>query len=75
MRQNRLHRKSERHVVVLVDEYDKPILDVVDNPKRARANKDYLKGFYSVIKDSAQDIRFVFVTDVSMFFKVIFFQD
>ena len=68
-----LHRKSGRQVVVLVDEYDKPILDVLENSELAKANRDYLRGFYSVIKDCAEHVRFVFVTGVSMFSKASLF--
>ena len=70
---NALHRKTGRKVVVLVDEYDKPILDVLDNPELAIANRDYLRGFYGVIKDCEEHVRFVFVTGVSMFSKVSLF--
>ncbi len=70
---NRLHRATGQRAVVLVDEYDKPILDVLDNPEMAKANRDYLRGFYGIIKDSARDVRFVFVTGISMFSKVSLF--
>ena len=70
---NRLHQTTGRQAVVLVDEYDKPILDVIDNPEMATANRDYLRGFYGIIKDSARDVRFVFVTGVSMFSRVSLF--
>ncbi len=70
---HRLHRKTGRQVVVLVDEYDKPILDVLHDPELARANRDWLRGFYGIIKDSAEHVRFVFVTGVSMFSKVSLF--
>ncbi len=70
---DRLHRAAGRRVVVLVDEYDKPILDMIEDPERAAANRDYLRGFYGVIKDSAEHVRFVFVTGVSMFSKVSLF--
>ncbi len=70
---DRLHAAAGRRVVVLVDEYDKPILDMIEDPERAAANRDYLRGFYGVIKDSAEHIRFVFVTGVSMFSKVSLF--
>ncbi len=69
----RLHHGSGRQVVVLVDEYDKPILDVLHDPELATANRDYLRGFYGIIKDSAEHVRFVFVTGVSMFSKVSLF--
>ena len=70
---NRLHHATGQQVVVLVDEYDKPILDVIDNPEMATTNRDYLRGFYGIIKDSARDVRFVFVTGVSMFSRVSLF--
>ena len=68
-----LHRATGQQVVVLVDEYDKPILDVIDNPELAIANRDYLQGFYGIIKDSAEHVRFVLVTGISMFSKVSLF--
>ena len=68
-----LHRATGRQAVVLVDEYDKPILDVIDKPKLATENRDYLRGFYGIIKDSAEHVRFVFVTGVSMFSRVSLF--
>ncbi len=70
---DRLHEQSGREVVVLIDEYDKPILDVLEEPEMARANRDYLRGFYGIIKGSAEHIRFVFITGVSMFSNVNLF--
>ena len=70
---DRLHHATGQQVVVLVDEYDKPILDVIDQPEMATANRDYLRGFYGIIKDSARDVRFTFVTGVSMFSRVSLF--
>lgn len=72
---DRLHRTTGQQVVVLVDEYDKPILDVIDQPKMAAINRDYLRGFYGAIKDSANDVRFVFVAGVSMFTKMTLFSE
>ena len=69
----RLHQATGRRVVVLVDEYDKPILDVLHDPELATANRNYLRGFYGIIKGSAEHVRFVFVTGVSMFSKVSLF--
>ncbi len=69
----RLHAATGRRAVVLVDEYDKPILDMIEDPERAAASRDYLRGFYGVIKDSAEHVCFVFVTGVSMFSKVSLF--
>ena len=64
-----LHRKAGRSVVVLVDEYDKPILDALAEPETARANRNFLRGFYGIIKDCDADIRFCFLTGVSKFSK------
>ena len=60
-------------VVVLVDEYGKPILDVLEVPEVARANRDYLRGLHAVIKDSDAHVRFSFLTGVSKFSKVSLF--
>ena len=68
-----LHRKTGRPVAVLVDEYDKPILDTLDTPEVARANRDFLRGVYSVVKDADAHIRFSFFTGVSKFSKVSLF--
>ncbi len=70
---SRLHRTTGRQVVVLVDEYDKPILDVLSNPPLATANRDHLRGFYGILKGCADHLRFVMVTGVSMFSKVSLF--
>ncbi len=70
---HRLHQSTGQQVVVLVDEYDKPILDVLENPEVARANRDYLRGLYGIIKGSARHVRFVFVTGITMFSKVSLF--
>ena len=68
-----LHRQSGQTVAVLVDEYDKPILDALDAPEVARANRDFLRGLYAVVKDCDAHIRFSFITGVSKFSKVSLF--
>ena len=68
-----LHRNSGQRVVVLVDEYDKPILDALEDPDLARANRDYLRGLYGMVKSCDADIRFSFLTGVSKFSKVSLF--
>ena len=68
-----LHEQAGQTVAVLVDEYDKPILDALDVPEVARANRDFLRGLYAVIKDSEAHIRFSFLTGVSKFSKVSLF--
>ena len=68
-----LHRGTGRRVVVLVDEYDKPILDALSASDVAVANRDFLRGFYATVKDSDAHVRFVMLTGVSKFSKVSLF--
>ena len=64
-----LHRETGQTVVVLVDEYDKPILDTLEQPDIALANRDCLRDIYGVIKDCDAHVGFVFLTGVSKFSK------
>ena len=68
-----LHQRTGQRVAVLVDEYDKPILDALEVPEVARANRDYLRGLYSTIKFGDAHIAFSFLTGVSKFSKVSLF--
>lgn len=72
-----LIREAERvhgqRVVILVDEYDKPILDNLTRPEIAREIRDGLRNLYSVIKDSDAHTRFAMLTGVSKFSKVSLF--
>ena len=68
-----LHERTGQRAVVLVDEYDKPILDALAEPDVARANRDYLRGLYAVIKDCDAHVRFCFLTGVSKFSKASLF--
>ena len=68
-----LHRRTGQRVAVLVDEYDKPILDALEAPETARANRDYLRGLYAVVKDSDAHVRFAFLTGVTRFSRVNLF--
>jgi len=67
------HEKSGQRVVVLIDEYDKPILDNITDPGIAREMRDGLRNLYSVIKGQDAHIRFAFLTGVSKFSKVSLF--
>ncbi len=58
-----------QRVVILVDEYDKPILDRIEDREQALAIREVLKDFYSMIKDSDAHVRFAFLTGVSKFSK------
>ncbi|PKM35511.1 MAG: hypothetical protein CVV06_15920 [Gammaproteobacteria bacterium HGW-Gammaproteobacteria-10] len=69
----RLNEKFSQRVVVLIDEYDKPILDNIDRPDLASQIRDGLKNFYSVIKDSDAHVKFALLTGVSKFSKVSLF--
>ncbi len=62
-----LHERTGRRVVVLVDEYDKPILDALGDRELALANRDFLRSLYGVIKACDRQLRFVFLTGVSKF--------
>ncbi len=69
----KLHNLTGRQVVVLVDEYDKPILDNITNPENAAKLRDGLRNFYSVLKAQSAYLRFVLLTGVSRFSKVSLF--
>ena len=62
-----LHERTGRRVAVLVDEYEKPILDTLDTPETARAIRDYLFGFYETTKSSDADIHFSLFSGVHKF--------
>ena len=65
-----MHERSGQRAAVLIDEYDKPILDALGTPEVAHANRDYLRGLYSTIKDCDAHIKFTLLTGVSKFSKV-----
>ena len=69
---DKIYEKSQ--VVILVDEYDKPILDNITSPDVKELLK-ILKGFYSVLKDRNEKERLLFVTGVSKFCHVSLFSD
>ena len=70
-----LREVTGRRVVVLVDEYDKPILDALDDPEQARTNRDFLRGFYGTVKSADAHVRFSFFTGVSKFTRVSLFSE
>ncbi len=65
-------RTTGRKVVVLIDEYDKPMLDVLGK-ELEQINRDILKGLYGTFKDADDYIRFVFLTGVTKFSQVSVF--
>ena len=68
---------SRQHgqVVVLIDEYDKPILDYLHDVEQAKAHREVLKNFYSVLKPLDPHLRFVLLTGVSKFSRVSIFSE
>ena len=67
------YQKYNQKVVILIDEYDKPILDNVTNKELSKKIRDRLKNIYSVIKESDQYVKFAFLTGVSKFSRVSLF--
>ena len=67
------HAQTGQTAVVLVDEYDKPILDNITDSAVALDMREGLKDIYSVLKDADEHLRFVFITGVSKFSKVSLF--
>ena len=71
----RAFERTGLQVVVLVDEYDKPFLSIIDNKPLHDAYRNTLKAFFSVLKSMDDYIRFVFITGVSKFSHVSIFSD
>ncbi len=67
------YEKYKKPVVVLIDEYDKPILDNIENIEIALEAREFLRGLYSIMKDNDQYIKFVFLTGVSKFSRASIF--
>jgi hypothetical protein len=68
-------KKSGKKVVVLVDEYDKPLISTMDDPPVYEKVRNFLKGFYGVLKAADLHIRFAMLTGVTKFSKVSVFSD
>ena len=72
---NFAYEKTGKQVVILVDEYDKPLLQTIGNDSLQAAYRSKLKAFYSVLKTLDAKIRFAFLTGVTKFGKVSVFSD
>ncbi|MDO5490771.1 MAG: AAA family ATPase, partial [Bacteroidaceae bacterium] len=68
-------QKTGRNVVVLVDEYDKPMLQAIGNEALQTEFRNALKAFYGVLKSADGDLRFAMLTGVTRFSKVSVFSD
>lgn len=71
----RAHEKTGQRVVILVDEYDKPMLQAIGNEELQHAYRETLKPFYGALKSRDGDIRFAMLTGVTKFGKVSVFSD
>ena len=67
--------KAGKKVVVLIDEYDKSLIDYLGDDARFEENRSFLKSFYGIMKPSDEYLEFVFLTGVSQFSKVSIFSD
>lgn len=63
-------QKQKGYVVVLIDEYDKPILDNLSDIRKANEMREVLRSFYTVLKSCDEYLRFVFITGISKFSKM-----
>lgn len=66
---------KKNRVVLLIDEYDKPIIDYLEDLPQAKEHQQILKAFYSILKDADPYIRFLLITGVSKFSKVSIFSE
>jgi hypothetical protein len=71
----RAYEKTGKRVVILIDEYDKPMLSVLLNQSLSNEYRLLLKAFYGVLKSSGQYLRFVFLTGITKFAQVSAFSD
>ena len=67
--------QTGKQVVILVDEYDKPLISTLDNEELHNKYKTILKGVYSILKECDKYIRFGFLTGVTKFSKISLFSD
>jgi hypothetical protein len=71
-----IEKVSAKHpVVILIDEYDKPLIDYLEEPEKAARHRNIMKNLYSVLKGADAYIRFLMITGVSRFSKVSIFSD
>ena len=68
-----LYDKTETEVVLLIDEYDKPIFEHLDSVEDARSFRDFLCGFFQIIKGDACMLHFTFMTGVTKLDKLSIF--
>lgn len=69
------YEKTGQRVVILADEYDKPLLESIGNPELQENYRGILRGFYAVLKAMGQYVRFALLTGITKFSKVSIFSD
>ena len=69
----RAYEQTQKQVVILIDEYDKPLLLTLQDPELNEANRSLLRAFYEVLKHCDRYIRFAFLTGVTKFSKTNLF--
>ena len=72
---NALYEKTGRQVVVLIDEYDAPLLDVAHDESRLNALRLIMRNFYSPLKKCERMMRFVFLTGITKFSQLSIFSE
>ncbi len=71
----RAYRKTGRQVILLIDEYDAPMLEVLHDPQGLEAVRQVMRDFYSPLKACDDYLRFVFITGISMFSQLSIFSE
>ncbi len=70
-----IHEKTSRRVVVVIDEYEKPVHDHISNPDMARAMRDVLSQFYGSLKGCDADLERLFITGIGRMVKTSIFSE
>ena len=70
-----VHEKTGKKVVILIDEYDAPLLDVVHEDKTLPVLRDVMRNFYSPLKDCDPHLEFVFITGITKFSQLSIFSE
>ena len=71
----RAHAKTGHKVVVLIDEYDAPLLDVVHKKENLEVLRQVMRNFYSPLKDSDPHLEFLFITGITKFSQLSIFSE
>jgi len=69
------HEQTGKQVVVLIDEYDAPLLDVLTDKEALKANREVMRNFYSPLKANDEHLRFVFITGITKFSQLSIFSE